>query len=358
MFENMQGNEIIELYKSKFGICFDNMNPILAENNTEFKNKAMTFDADSYGWNIPNNGVPAWLTLVNINKIVEQLVVKRAYMQVGDALQYGSFETNVGQYTTVSLQGELEPYADFSASVISDNNYNYPMRDVVRCQTVIQYGDLEVATLSTAKIDAVGQKQYSATTNMAIGQNKLFFYGNLNSSNAFINQNFGLLNDPSLNPATPATNGTGSSPLWSDKAKRGASQDIANDVIVTAFEVIQSQMGGNIELTDKFKLCLSPTASAYLNTANQFGLVPSALIKNVMPNIEFVYAPEYASIGSFQLIATDAIMENMVKDFFTYKVRAHTLIPSMSGARQKWSFGSFGCLILNYAPVVTISGIQ
>lgn len=356
--ENMNSQEIIGLYKEKYGIHFDGMHPIVCDSDAAFSKAALAFDVDTYGYNQASQGVPAWYTLVNLNKVVAQLLIKRAYMQIGDPLQQGNFETNVMQYATSALSGQVEAYGDFASTTISDNNYNFPTRDVYRGQTVIQYGELEVATLSTAKIDAIGQKQYSAAMAIAIAQNKLFFFGNLNSSAAFITQTFGLLNDPAANSATPATNGTGSSPLWSDKAQRGASQDIANDVIVTAFNVMQSQMGGNIDLTDKFKLCVSTTASAYLNATNSFGLNATEIIKKTMPNVEFVFAPEYSTIGSFQLIAIDAIQENMVKDLFTYKTRGHTLIPSMSGARQKWSFGSAGCGILNYAPVVTISGIQ
>lgn len=356
--DKMNSQEIINLYQSKYGIHFSNMTPIVADSDISFQKKALTMDADTYAYNPASSGVPAWYTLVNLNKVVSQLLIKRAYMQIGDPLQQGVFNSNIMSYATVGLSGEVEDYGDFVANARSDNNYTFPTRDVFRGQTIIQYGELEVDTLSAAKIDAISQKHYSAAMTIAIAQNKMFFYGNVNSTGAFINHNFGLLNDPSLNSSTPATNGTGSSPLWSDKSARGASQDIVNDVVVTAFNVMQEQMGGNIELTNRFKLCLSTTASAYLNTTNQFGLNPAELIKKVMPNIEFVYAPEYKTIGSFQLIAVDAIQENMVKDLFTYKTRAHNLIPGMSSYRQKWSFGSAGCGILNYAPIVTISGIE
>jgi ethanolamine permease len=60
-------------------------------------------------------------------------------------------------------------------------------------------------------------------------------------------------------------------------------------------------MGGNIDLTDKFKLCVSTTASAYLNATNSFGLNATEIIKKTMPNIEFVFAPPAIalSIGAY-----------------------------------------------------------
>ncbi len=356
--ENFSQTDMIDLYKEKFGIHFDKSIPLVCDNDISFKKLAM--DVDTYSFNPASNGVPAWMTLVNLNKVVMQLLIKRAYTQIGEPMQYGNFETNTAQFGVIGLSGQVEPYADYSGTQMSDVNATFPVRSVFRGETNIQYGELETATMSAAKIDVIAKKQYAAAMNIAIAQNKLFFYGNLNSSSAFINQIFGILNDPQLNAATPATNGGGSSPLWATKAGTASgAQDIANDVIVTAFSVMQSQMGGNIELDDEFYLCCSSVASAYLNAANLYGLNAATIIKNTMPNIKFIYAPEYATIGSFQLIAAKSLGENMVKDLFTYKTRGHGIYRTSSTSfSEKWSFGSSGAAILMYAPIVTVSGIQ
>lgn len=360
--EKYSQKEMIDLYRNKFGIHFDKSIPIVCDSNHAFYENAekLTMDVDTYSYNPASNGVPAWMTLVNLNKIVDQLLIKRAYMEIGEPLQYGNFETNTAQFGLIGLSGQVEPYADYSGTQMSDINATFPVRSVFRGQTLIQYGELEVATMSSAKIDVIAKKQYAAAMNIAIAQNKLFFYGNLNASSAFINQIFGILNDPQLNAATPAGNGGGSSPLWSVKATTASgAQDIANDVIVTAFSVMQSQMGGNIQLNDEFYLCCSPVASAYLNASNIYGLNAKTIIENTMPNIKFVYAPEYATIGSFQLIAATSLGENLVKDLFTYKARGHGIVRTSSTSfDEKWSFGSSGAAILMYAPIVTISGIQ
>lgn len=359
--ENMSQQEVVALYKEKFGIEFPeylNYKAIVADNDISYKKMAM--DVDTYTFNPSSNGVPAWFTTVNLNKIIDQLLITRKYTEIGEPLQYGNFESTTAQFGVVGLSGQVEPYADYSASQMSDINVTWPTRDVFRGQTNIQYGELEVATMSSAKIDAVSKKQYAAAMNVAIAQNKMFFYGNLNSSSAFINRIFGLLNDPSLNAATPATNGGGSSPLWATKAGTASgAQDIANDVIVTAYSVLQSQMGGNVSLDDEFMLCCSTTASSYLNASNIYGLNAAKIIKDTMPNVKFVFAPEYKTIGSFQLIATKSLGENLVKDLFTYKMRGHALVPTSSTSyAQKWSFGTSGCALLQYAPVATISGIE
>lgn len=360
--ENYSREEMVELYKNKYGIHFDKYTPLVCDSDNSFRKEAMkiAMDVDTYSYNPASNGVPAWMTLVNLNKVVDQLLIKRAYMEIGEPMQYGNFTTTTAQYGLIGLNGQIEPYSDFSGTQVSDINATFPTRSVFRGQTLIQYGELEVATLSEAKIDAISKKQYSAAMAIAIAQNKLFFYGNLSASSAFINQIFGLLNDPQLNAATPATNGGSASPLWSVKASSpSGAQDIANDVVVTAFQVMQAQMGGNIQLDDEFYLCVSTTASAYLNATNIYGLNAKKIIENTMPNIKFIFAPEYATIGSFQLIAAKSIGENLVKDLFTYKARGHGIVRTSSTSfDEKWSFGSSGCAILMYAPIVTISGIQ
>lgn len=357
--------DVINLYKEKLGIHFEESkgySPVVCDNNLSFHKIVMdmAMDVDTYSYNPASSGVPAWATLVNLNKVVEQLTIKRAYMEIGEPLQYGNFETNTAQFGLIAFSGQVEPYSDFSGTLTSDINATFPTRDVFRGQTEIQYGELEVATLSAAKIDAVSKKQYAAALNIAIAQNKLFFYGNLNSSGSFINHIFGILNDPQLNAATPATNGGSSGPSWSTKsASASGATDIAQDVIVTAFKVLQSQMGGNVSISDKFLLCVSNTAVPYLGTTNSFGLSAMSIIKQTMPNLEVVVAPEYSSIGSFQLIAKESLGENLVKDLFTYKTRGHGMVRTSSTSYQeKWSFGSSGCAILQYAPIATISGIE
>jgi hypothetical protein len=260
----------------------------------------------------------------------------------------------------IGLNGRIEAYSDYSGITDSDINVTFPERDVFLGQTVIQYGEREIATLAKAKIDGVAKKQYSAAMNIAIAQNKLFFFGNINGAGAFINHVFGILNDPQLNPATPATNGTSGNPLWSVKAANVATgaNDIAQDVIVTAMTQMQAQMGANVDNNMKFKLIVPSGAVSYMNAVNSFGLNATKIIQDTLPNLTIVSAPEYNTVGSFQLIGPSPQGGDMVADLFTYKVRGHTLIPAMSAKKQKWSFGSSGCAIFQYAPIVTISGIM
>lgn len=360
---NLSEQQFIDLFRKDYGFLMEDVNPIVADserNFTERVEKWMTGDVDTYTYNPPSNGIPAWLTLVNIQKIIPQLLIKRAYMEIGEAYQQGDFTTTDIQFGVEGLTGEIEPYSDFGGTLRSDTNYTWPKRQVFSAQTHIQYGEREVATAAKANVALVTRKQFSAAQTIAIAQNKLFFFGNINSIGAFITQTFGLLNDPGLNPATPATAGGSASALWSVKANSPTGpQDMARDVLVTAYGVMQAQMGSTVSPTNQYILACSATAAANLNQPSQYYTQNAwNLIKQTLPNIRLVIAPEYKTIGAFQLIATDTMPENPVKDLFSYKLKAHALVTQESSWRQKWSFGSGGCGILQYAPIVTISGIE
>ena len=349
----MNKTELLEFYEKK-GIHFKNRIPVLVKDNDTFRQTVM--DNDTYTYNPQSNGVLPWQLMINANKIVDQILLKRAYTKVSESFQQGGFATPIIQFTTRSFNGDMELYDDFSATQKSDINVTFPILDVVRLQTVIQYGDLEVEELSFAKIDAIASKENSAATIMSIAQNKLFFYGNLNTAGAFITKTFGLINNPQLNASIPITNGSGANPLWSDKAQRGASQDIVNDVVVTAFNALQIQVGGNVSKDDKLLLIVSSYQAGTLDSTNNFGLTPLAQIKKTLPNLEIEYVPEYQSAHVFQLIAVNVIGENVIKDLFTYKYRGHGIVRDLSAMKQKLSFGSGGCGLLAPLAVVTLSG--
>jgi hypothetical protein len=145
--------------------------------------------------------------------------------------------------------------------------------------------------------------------------------------------------------------------LWSDKAARGASQDIVNDVSVTAFNALQAQMGGNVDENTDLLLLVGSNQVGTLNGAtNSFGLTPLAQLKTIFKNLEVQFAPEYDVSHTFQLIARNAIGESVVKDLFTYKYRSHGIVRDTSSMKQKISCGSGGCGLLASLAVVTLSG--
>lgn len=351
---------LLAKYESK-GIYFDHGDTVILDHPDEFSslrgmdsNLIRGMDADTPVYNISSTGVPFQFLTEYAKKPIKQILMKRAYTQIGKEMQMGNFATQNVLIPVEGLVNEVAVYDDYSTTGTSDVNNTYPQRDIYRGQTVIQYGDLEVEATAEAKIDIIGSKRYSAAQAIAIAQNKLFFVGNVNSSGQFISKTYGVLNDPGLNPSLPAPNGN-----WS----LANALNIYNDFLY-AFQQLVTQMGNNVDQRAKMKFATSGQAYVYINAVTTLGISVAAMIKGAFPNVEFITAPEYLTLasgsdalGGFQLILEDAIDEGAVVDLFSYKYRGHGTVRQASSFIEKVSFGSGGCGTFAPLAVVTITGL-
>lgn len=351
---------LLNKYESR-GIYFDSGDTIILDHPEEYGSiRGMDsqlikgLDVDTPVYNIGSTGVPFQFLTAYAKKPINQILMKRAYSQIGQEMQMGNFATNVAMIPVQGLVNEIAVYDDFSTTGTSDVNNTYPLREFYRGQTIIQYGDLEVEATAQAKIDIIASKRYSAAQAVAIAQNKLFFVGNVNSSGQFISKTYGVLNDPGLNPSLPAPNGN-----WS----LANALNIYNDFLY-AFQQLVTQMGNNVEQSAKMKFVTSGQAYTYINAVTTLGISVSAMIKGAFPNVEFITAPEYLTLasgsdalGGFQLILEDAIDEGAAADLFSYKYRGHGTVRQASSFIEKVSFGSGGCAVLAPLAIVTITGL-
>ena len=336
------------------GIHFERgLNPMFVPN---LQVERMAMDSGTPTWNMASNGVPPQYLLAYANQVIEQLVEKRAYMEIGAEYQLGDFATEQIQVPVQGYIGYTAPYGDLSTDGRSSVNNTFPMRDFYLGQTVGEYGEREEAQLAKAKINIVAATQESSANTLAIAQNKAFFYGNVNSQGVFLQQNYGILDNPASNGYTPVVAGATSGKVpWSQKTPPEINTDV-----VAAYAILQTQMGNNLSNRDRLLLCLSGVASAYLYaTTNEYGISAYDTLKKNFPNLEVVEAPEYAANqgGSFQLIAIDKIRGGVVRDLFSYKFMAHRIAPQVSSFYQKFSFGTGGCLIVLPAAVASMSSI-
>ncbi len=340
-------------YLANRGVHFDrSLNPTFVS-----KNIAMAMDSDTTAYGLPSNGIPPNYLTAYAQQVIEQLLIKRAYMQIGISMQMGDFWTDSVLVPVQNIIGGTAGYDDYSTEGKSTVNNTFPMRDFYLGQTNVQYGEREESQLAQAKINIVASNQYAAAQNIAIAQNRAFFFGNVNSSGVFLSKNFGLLNNPANHAFTPVIAGVQSGKIaWNDGKY---SQEILQDIIA-AYAILQEQLGANISTSDKLQLNLSGVASAYLNNSNTFGAEPAiVLIRKAFKNLEVVEAQEYGTIqgGSFQLIAPDAVLGGSVRDLFSFKYRAHRLVPDGSSFRQKFSFGTGGCLVAMPQAIASMSSI-
>ena len=358
-FPRTNNPELLQMYATK-GIYLNPDEPaILPHPQKEMSINGMAMDAAYDGFGVASNGVPYQFLVEYTKKPIDQLLNKRAYNQIGSEYQMGNFATQSVELATQSLVGSVSSYGDYSSDPISDINLNWVRRDAYRFETVIQYGDLEVDALSQAKIDAVGGKRYSAAQAIAVALNKLFFFGNSASSGAAITQCYGLLNDPALNPAVAVTGGT-----WSSRTD---ATTIIKD-INGMFASLETQLSNNITQISNLLLVMPGQVGAYLGTVTSLGIPVMQMLKNIYPNIEVVYAPEYnlsATGGTpftvasnyVQMIAMDVISEKSVVDIFAYKYRSHGTVRQLSSYQEKVSASSFGAGILLPAAISTIYGV-
>ena len=317
----------------------------------------MGLDASTSVFNPASNGVPFQFLTEYAKKPIKQILNKRAYMEIGQEYQMGNFATQQVMIPVQGLVSEVQPYGDYSTSGTSDVNNTWPLRQLYLGQTVIQYGDLEVAATAEAKIDTISSKRYSAAQAIAIAQNKLFFVGNVTSTGAFASATYGILNNPGNLPSKPAPNGN-----WGVSSANEAI-NIINDINY-AFSVLETQTSNNITADSKLILALAGQAIAYMNTPTQLGIMVKAMIAEAYPNMRIVSAPEYLTLtsgtdnlGGFQLIAEDLIDEGAVADLFSYKLRSHGTVRQVSSYIEKMSFGSGGCAVLATLAICTITGL-
>lgn len=344
--------ELLQAYERK-GIYFSPDDVVILD-HPKANQSLMGMDADTPVFNINSQGVPFQFLTAYAKKPINQILMKRAYSQIGEEYQMGDFATQNVMIPVQGLVNEVQVYDDYSTSGTSDVNNTYPLRDVYRGQTVIQYGDLEVEATASAKIDIIASKRYSAAQAVAIAQNKLFFVGNVNSSGQFISKTYGILNDLGLNASLPAPNGN-----WS----LANALNIYNDFLY-AFAQLQTQMGNNVDANSRMLFATSGQAFTYINAVTTLGISVSKMIKDAFPNLEFVTAPEYLTLasgsdalGGFQLILKDAIDEGAAVDLFSYKYRSHGTIKQVSSFIEKISFGSGGCGVLAPLAIITITGL-
>lgn len=344
--------ELLKAYERK-GIYFD-ANDVVILDHPQGKGSLMGMDADTPVFNISSTGVPFQFLTAYAKKPIEQILLKRAYKQIGKDYQMGNFASTTAMIPVQGLVGEVTPYDDYSTLGTSDVNNTYPQREFYRGQTIIQYGDLEVEATAEAKIDIIASKRYSASQAIAIAQNKLFFVGNVNSSGQFVSKTYGILNDLGLNASVPAPNGN-----WS----LANALNIYNDFLY-AFQVLVNQMGNNVDQNAKMLFATSGQAYTYINAVTTLGISVAQMIKEAFPNMTFVTAPEYLTLasgsdalGGFQLILEDAIDEGAAVDLFSYKYRGHGTVRQASSYIEKVSFGSGGCAVLCPAAIVTVTGL-
>lgn len=297
-----------------------------------------------------NAGVPAFLAnIVDPNVIEVVFAPLRATQIVGGEIKKGDWTSKSLMMPLAEPVGSIVSYGDYDNGGNVDFNVDWVTRQPYYFQTIKRLGERQTAMWGLAAIDANARLDGAVANLFARFMNRSYFYGVSGL------QNYGLLNDPSLiTPITPATKAAGGT-TWA----LATAQEIYADILAL-YTKLQTQMGGNLEMTDTMVLVLSTTRQPKLATISALTLqtIRAALAEN-FPNLTIMAAPEY-STGSgelMQLIVPEFQGDKTWWAAFTEKFRTHPMVQELSAFAQKFSAGTWGSILRRPITVAGMLGI-
>lgn len=313
-------------------------------------NYNLAMDAQPSLVTVANAGIPAFLAnIVDPNVIEVVLQPLRAAEIAGGEVKKGDWTTQSLMMPLAEPVGHVVAYGDYDNGGTVDANVNWVSRQPYHYQTIKRMGERQLAMWGVAAIDFSARLDQSVANTFNRFQNRSYFFGISGL------QNYGLLNDPSLiTPITPATKAAGGT-TWAN----ATAEEVYKDVLDLYIQ-LQTQMGGNLEMTDRLELVLSTTRQPKLATISTLTLIPVIdAINKSFPNLTVRAAPEYTT-GSgelMQMIVPDYEAQETIWAGFTEKMRAHPIVQELSAWMQKFSAGTWGAIIRRPICIAQMLGI-
>lgn len=292
-------------------------------------------------------------------EIVPILLSARNATKLGREVKTGVWTDDYMQFPIEEYAGDVTPYNDYQNGVTTDVNYEFPVREQLRFQTTLTFGDLEAEKASSAKIGLINAKQRASAEIIAQESNRFYLYGVQGK------KIYGLLNDPNLNSTISPVNiapvdQTGIT-AWTDKMSSQPSTfaNIAYNDINALWTELCSKNGGNIDANTPMILALSNKMLPYLNAPNSFGLTASRMIKDNFPNIEIIALPELStSAGERVLLEVPELMGVSTVDCcYSDKYRLGRLVAKTSSYEQKAISTTWGAVVKRPSLIATMLGI-
>ncbi len=188
----------------------------------------------------------------------------------------------------IESMGDAVPYGDYTNVPMASWNVDFERRTVVRFEKGFQVSRLEEARAGAIRVSSQAEKRIGVATALDIQRNIIGF----NGYNSGANRTYGFLNDPALGAYSTVANGaTSGTPVWVTKT----TIDIITD-LVSAFQALETQSGGNIEAkTDETTLVLPTGFDTYLGTPTTLGYSASQWLKENYPKCRVETAPQLAA---------------------------------------------------------------
>lgn len=351
----MRQNPHIPLLADSFGIVFPGAVDYRTSQVGMDAAHSLLFDAaptnalQSQLITVGNAGVPAYLSNFLDPELTRVLTTPPKAAEIFGEAKKGDWTTMTAQFPLVESTGEVSSYGDLNNNGLSGANVNWEPRQSYHYQTFTRWGDKELEMAGLAKIDWAAEQNIAAALNFVKFQNKTYFFGVVNLDN------YGLLNDPSLNPSIVPSTKTAGGTTWN----AGTGTEIWNDILAL-FTQLQTQLNGNISMDDELTLAMSPLIQA--NMAKPMSLTYGTttvedIFKKTFKKAKIETAVEYntASGQVVQLFAKTVQGQKVGFCAFTEKMRAHAIVRDTSATYQKKSAGTWGTIIK--IPAAIASGL-
>jgi len=313
------------------------------------ENYSMAMDAQPTMVTTGSSGIPAFFTNYVDPELIRVLVTPMKAAQIYGEVKKGDWTTLTAQFPIVESTGEVSSYGDYNNNGMVSANVNWVPRQSYHYQTHTRWGERELDMYGAARIGYAAELNVASALVLNKFQNKSYFYGIAGL------QNYGALNDPSLQPSvTPAATGAGGSVEWDDKDGQAVYDDISGRL----WKQLVAQTKGLVERTDRLKLGMSPSLEVNLTKTNMYNVNVSDLLKKNFPNLTIETAVEYSTDAGelVQLIAERLGEQDTTYAAFTEKMRAHAVVTEESSWKQKKSGGTWGTIIRQPLAIATMLG--
>lgn len=288
-----------------------------------------------------SGGIPAWLTQYVDPDVVRILQSPNEGAEVLGEKKVGDWTTQTAVFPVVENTGEVSSYGDYNTNGKSGVNATWPQRQAYLFQTIVEYGDLEVARAGEAKLNWVGEQQTSAAATLDKFADFTYHFGVAGM------QNYGLLNDPSLSAAlTPATKAAGGVKWVNNNAIVATANEVYAD-IQALFSQLVAQTAGRVKRTDQLTLVMAPGSDVGMTATNSFGITVGDLLAKSFPNLKVKTSFRYATAAGnvVQLIADSFDGHDTGYCAFNEKLRDHAIVRQISSWQQKKTSGTWGAII-------------
>lgn len=296
---------------------------------TELTPNARNLALDSALITDPNAGILSLFTTYVDQKTIDIIV---APMRMGDIfgeVKKGDWTDEQVTFLTVESTGGVSSYGDFSNNGVSGANINFPTRQPYYYQTNVRIGERELAKASRARVDLSAKLLASSILTLNKYQNKSYIFGVAGL------QNYGMLNDPSLLPASVGKD-------WNTLDGGEVFEEIRK-----LYTQLNKQANGVVDRHSSMLLLLSPQMEAQLTKTNQYNVNVSDQLAKNFPNLEVHSVPEYSTTSgeNVQLIVKEYEGQDTVDLSFTVKHQAHAMEMKGTYWQQKRSQSTTGAII-------------